>query len=620
MAYKNIYVDKKKEIVHVWDDVKGKAVFPLSTFQYAYKKKKGGAYKSIYGDSLEKIKSTNAYDSSLFESDVPIETRVLIDLYEDSDDPSIGHNVVTFDIETSVEGGFPNLETADKEITAIALHDTISNKYQVLILDKEGRLQNIENAEATIFAFKTEESLLLSFLDIWTELSPTVVTGWNTSGFDFPYLYRRLKRVLSDTHATRLSPIGECFFNKRMEKLVVGGISCLDYMVLYKKFVVTGEPSYSLAAIGKKVVKMDKIQYKGDLNNLYKEDINKYVEYNLNDVKIVVAIDKKLQFIELARGICHTGHVPYENFEMSSRFIEGTLLVYLRRLKLVAPNKPMREKENEDDDDMATSSDEDTFEGAYVKNPVPGRYEWVYDLDLTSMYPNIIISLNISPETKIAKIESVDVSDDAIDSRKMELGIEYDNLSNKEFKSKTSKSEYVCKKLHSFDSVLFSKKKIKSYTISGEKYSHDDVYSLIKNENLCISSYGVLYKLPTNDSYGIIPSVLIDWFENRKKMRKMAKECADKKEWDKYEFYDQRQRIYKILLNSIYGNLGMSGFRFYDIDNAQSTTLTGQTIIKNASKVVNLYYKTIVGDRYKITYEDGREEIISEEQYITYHK
>jgi len=496
--YQNIFIDKKENVVHLWDDEKGYVTFPFRN--YAYRKSPNGIYRSIYGDKLEKVYNFNPRDPSLFESDVPMETRILIDAYEDSDEPSKGHRVVTIDIEVSSEGGFPVIEEGDKEITAIAIHDDATKQYTAFILDKEMKLKDSVSDGVEIKSYDNEESLLMHFFTKWEEIQPTIVTGWNIDNFDMVYLYNRAKRVVGETNAKRLSPIGICYFNKFLERMSIAGVSCLDYMILYKKFSGKNEPSYALGAIGKKVVNIDKISYKGSLNDLYKEDINKYIEYNLNDVKIVVALDKKLQFIDLARGICHTGHVGYENFGMSSRFLEGAILIYLRRKKQVAPNKSLEgraEYENQ------LEQNEEGFEGAYVKDPIPGRYDWVFDLDLTSMYPNIIISLNISPET--------------------------------------------------------------------------------------------LYKKPgESGEMGTIPSILVKWFDERKNLRKLAKKHADLKEWEKYEFYDNRQKIQKILLNSIYGCLGLPVFRFYDKDNAEAVTLTGVDIIKTAGKSINQYYKTVL--------------------------
>ena len=391
----------------------------------------------------------------------------------------------------------------------------------------------------------------MHFFTKWEEIQPTIVTGWNIDNFDMIYLYNRAMRVVGETNAKRLSPIGICYFNKFLERMTIAGVSCLDYMILYKKFSGKNEPSYALGAIGKKVVNIDKISYKGSLNDLFKEDINKYIEYNLNDVKIVVALDKKLQFIDLARGICHTGHVGYENFGMSSRFLEGAILIYLRRKKQVAPNKSLEgraEYENQ------LEQNEEGFEGAYVKDPIPGRYEWVFDLDLTSMYPNIIISLNISPETKVGKVDNWNVE------------------------------EYV-------------KNGTNNLYIAGNPYTPADFKAMLKESNLSVASNGVLYKKPDeNGEMGTVPSILVKWFNERKNLRKLAKKHADAKEWELYEFYDNRQKIQKILLNSIYGCLGLPVFRFYDKDNAAAVTLTGQDIIKTAEKSMNQYFKKTLNE------------------------
>ena len=551
--YKNIFVDKKENVVHLWDDEStGNPPYVKFPFRnYAYRKSPNGTHRSIYGDKLEKIHNFNPRDPSLFESDVPIETRILIDGYEDSDEPSKGHRVVTIDIEVSTEGGFPVIEEGDKEITAIAIYDDLTQKYTVFILDLERKIQDSVNDNVEIKSFDNEESLLMHFFTKWEEIQPTIVTGWNIDNFDMIYLYNRAKRVVGETNANRLSPIGICYFNKFLERMTIAGVSCLDYMILYKKFSGKNEPSYALGAIGKKVVNIEKISYKGSLNDLFKEDINKYIEYNLNDVKIVVALDKKLQFIDLARGICHTGHVGYENFGMSSRFLEGAILIYLRRKKQVAPNKSLEgraEYENQ------LEQNEEGFEGAYVKDPIPGRYEWVFDLDLTSMYPNIIISLNISPETKVGKVDNWNVE------------------------------EYV-------------KNGTNNLYISGNPYTPADFKAMLTESNLSIASNGVLYKKPDlNGEMGTVPSILVKWFNERKNLRKLAKKHADAKEWELYEFYDNRQKIQKILLNSIYGCLGLPVFRFYDKDNAAAVTLTGQDIIKTAEKSMNQYFKKTLNE------------------------
>ena len=586
--YQNIFVSKKDNIIHLWDDTKGYVTIPYRP--YAYRKREGGMYRSIYGDELEKVYKFNSKDPSLFESDVPAETRVLIDAYENNDEPSEGHRVVYLDIEVSTEGGFPNVEEADKEITAIAIYDSLTAKYTAFILDKENKLNDFVKENVEVRSFTAEDSLLMHFLTKWEEIQPTISTGWNSDNFDMPYLFRRMKNIVGSNNAKRLSPIKVAYINDWNKKVIVAGVTHLDYMTLYKKLNIKQEASYALGAIGKKIVGMEKIAYKGSLDDLYKADINKYIEYNLNDVQIIVALEKKLQFIELARAICHKGHVPYEWYEMSSRFIEGAILMYLRRKGQVAKNKSLGGR---DEYETQMEDNEQGFEGAYVKAPIPGRYDWVFDLDLTSMYPNIIISLNLSPETKVAVINKIEYDDSYVEDRTKEIREDYDNLSDSTHK-KTPFAQYLDQRLYAFNARLFAQNKIGKYHVGSTIYTNDEFKQLITQTNLSVASNGVMCK---QDKTGVIPEILVKWFDERKDLRKLAKKHADLKEWEKYEFYDGRQKVQKVLLNSIYGVLGLPIFRFYDKDNASAVTITGQDIIKSTGKAINECFKRALDEK-----------------------
>ena len=544
--YQNIFVDKKSNTVHLWDDEGGYQTVPFQN--YAFRKRPGGRYRSIYGDELERVTHFNPRDPSLFSADVPLETKILIDLYEASDEVSKGHRIGCIDIETDSEGGFPTVDKGDKEITAISLYDFASNKYFAFLLDKDNRVttNNIDGIE--IISSDNEYNLLSKFLNKWNELAFTIVTGWNIDGFDMPYLYNRLTNVMGSNEAKRLSSINICYINDWSKRLVIAGTSCLDYLELFKKYMDKKEPSYALDPIGKKHVGIGKVPFEGSLNDLYKNDLETYLRYNINDVKIVVEIDKKFQYIELARKICHTGHVPYESFAWSSRYLEGAILTYLRRNgNLIAPNKPIDGKEEYE---QRIEDNEEGFSGAYVKDPIPGRYEYVFDLDLTSMYPKIIISLNISPETKVGKVDNWDVE------------------------------KYLGGEL----TKIF---------ISGNPYTVEEFQKLLNQQNLSVSSNGILYKLGTK---GVIPAILEKWFDERVELRKLEKKYA--KEGDKamYRFYNERQQVQKIMLNSAYGVLGLPIFRFYDRENAEAVTTSGVTIIKTAGKAINQYYNNVLQD------------------------
>jgi DNA polymerase elongation subunit (family B) len=276
---------------------------------------------------------------------------------------------MTFDIEVEMITGLPDTQKAKNEITAIALHDSATDTYYALVLDKLGKVKNTETGNRVVRSYHNEKELLHAFLTIYETIRPTIITGWNIDQFDVPYLFNRITNVLGRNNATRLSPIGECFYSPYRNRWSFAGVSALDYITLYKKYNYGLEASYTLNHIATKEVGRGKLEYKGSLDDLFKEDINKYIDYNIVDVELVVEMDKKLQFIELCRAICHTGHVPYEDFVYSSKYLEGACLNYLKKKNLVAPNKPAdrRERMKEIND-----NNEEKFIGAYVKEPIVG--------------------------------------------------------------------------------------------------------------------------------------------------------------------------------------------------------------------------------------------------------
>ena len=534
--YQSIYCDRKTSTIHLWDDLNGYVSFKDEP--YAYRKSKNGKYKSIFGDSLERITKFNFRDPTLFSSDIPVDTRVLIDAYADSDEVSINHRRAYIDIEVDSVGGYPNIEDPIKEVTAIALLDEFKDTYYCFILDKDAVVQNENKDNTVILPYLNEEDLLVAFLKKWDEVKPTIVSGWNIDGFDFPYLHARLVRVLGEEVANALSPINICYFNKYKNKMTIAGVNALDYLVLYKKYSGKNLTNYRLDTVAKEELKIGKIEYEGSLNDLMKSDIKKFIEYNLHDIILVKKMNDQLQFVELAMSICHVCHVGYEEFGMSSKFLEGALLTYLRRKKLIAPNKKLKLDVVDRDDDLA---DDVGFEGAYVKDPVPGRYDWVCSADINSLYPSVIMSLNISPETKVGIIKDWD-------------------------------SEKLVKK--SGDKIAFD----------NEVYTYEDFGKIIVDNNLSVSANGIVYD---QSKLGCIPDILKTWFAERVEYKTKMKDASTRKDKEQYVFWKRRQHVQKILLNSLYGVLGLSIFRFYDLDNAAAVTLTGQEIIKTSAKYVN---------------------------------
>jgi len=544
--YNSIYYDKKNEIVHIMDDVQGYVCKQYKNF--AFRKKIGGIYKSLWGDELERTVHFSYEDSDVFETDLPAETKILVELYKDDDAPAKNNSTVFFDIETDSTGGYPNVDTADKEITAITLYDVIGKKYHTLILDKQNQIQDLESTDNSLKAFQTEENLLRYFLNLWEQISPTIVSAWNGDGFDFPYLVKRLIVVLGEKESKRLSPIGVVYFNTRKKQTVIGCVSCIDYMVLYKKFRFEPRPQYNLNYIGNVELGKGKLQYTGSLNDLYKTDIKKYIEYNKCDVEILKLLDDKFQFINLIVGICTIGHVPYEWYGMSSRFIEGAIIVYMRRNgNLVAPNKPkyvIPEHTDDDADDNDDSEDNDSFTGAYVKEPIPGLYEWVISADINSLYPSCIRTINISTETYVGKISNWNIE-------------------------------------------KFIKNEIIEFELGSAKYTLDEIKELFQGK-VSIAANGAIYDTKVK---GIIPSILDQWFDQRLEFKSLFKKYLKEGNTEQAEFYDRRQHIQKIFLNSMYGIVGLSSSRFYSKDNAEAVTISGQSIIKTTDKIVVAYFK-----------------------------
>jgi DNA polymerase elongation subunit (family B) len=538
--YQNIFVKTNTKEAWIWDDERGLTHFNYTP--YAYKRDPNGKYRSLYGENLTKITNFVKNDPELFESDVAETTRILVDMYSNSDIPSKGIVTMTFDIEVEMITGIPDPTLGNNEVTSIAYHDSATNHYTILVLDKKKKLQKSTTENNTVVPCYDEKTLLLKFLDAIQEIQPHIMTGWNCDAFDIPYLYNRIKRVLGKSNAHRLSPIGEMFFSPYRNRYTIAGISVLDYMTVYKKFSYKELPSYALNAVSMTELGRGKIEYEGNLDDLMENDIETFIKYNITDVELIIDLDKKLQYIDLVRGIAHVGHVPYEDFVYSSKYLEGALLTYLKNIGgVVAPNKPADRREKMD---ALKESGEQGFIGAFVKDPVPGRYEWMYDLDLTSLYPSIIMTLNISPETKIAKIEDWSAED-------------------------------------------FLRGTKEHYIVNGKQVSHEKLKEFLDKYKHTVASNGVMY---SSEYVGLIPAILSDWFDKRVEYKTEMKRWGKENNTEKYEFYKKRQLVQKILLNSLYGVLGLPAFRFYDIDNAEAVTLSGQTVIKKTQDAINLKY------------------------------
>ena len=536
--YQAINYHRKTNKIHIWDDEHGYKTFQYKP--YAYIPDAAGTYQSLNGTKLNRVDGNHKDNPKSYESDLNESVRTLIDLYYDSDLTSNGHKELFFDIESERdELGYGNTTNVRTKITSIAYHDKLGKDRRVLVLDERKIIKdpNIQTDTYAIEVFRTEADLLTRFINLFAQIQPTIITGWNTDGYDIPYLLGRCKKILGAQSINKFSPVGIVEYDPKREKYKIFGVSSLDYIKLYKNFTYTELPNYRLDTVAKKEIGKGKIEYDGDLNQLFATDIHKFVEYNMTDVDLVYEMDEKLQLLALARTICHKGHVPYEDVYHASKYLDGAAIVDLKRNGYVAPNKAFRFIQDQEDETLA---------GAYVMPPVPGLYNWIYDLDLTSLYPSIIMTLNISPETKLGVINNWD---------------ETCLLKTEDLQVQFADGTYV--------------QNIKTWLI---------------DNNYTVASNGAVYR---NDKRGFLPTILEKWFDERVEYKDKRDEYEVGSE--QYKFYDALQLTQKVLLNSFYGVLGLKTFRFYDMDNAGAITAVGQSIIKFTGKCINRYYEKEIG-------------------------
>ena len=562
--YQTIYYNRSTKEYHVRDDKKGWLTFPYRATCYVLDN--NGEYETLSGQRVSPTKQYNWKDPAAFESDVDKYTRILVDAYYHSDDVPEYQNIVYLDIECEIAGALTqdSVRNPAGKLTSIALYDTSTKTYYCYVVDDTKSITaSNENSRYVIPCF-TEKELMYKFLDKWEELDPTIISGWNSEFFDIPYLYHRIAKVLGKNEASRLSPLKQVdegeFAGEKYT--TIAGLNHLDYMLLFKKYVTTQEPSYALGNIGEKYVNLGKIDYLGSLDKLFKDDVQKFIDYNVRDVEIIVELEKKLKFIDLTVTVCHLCHVPYDQIYMSTALNEGAILTYLKRKNIVSPNKPTTYNPT-----LRDAKEE--YAGGYLKDPVPGLYEWVIDLDFTSLYPSIIRSLNMGIETLIGRIVNRD---------------KYDNQwSLKELKQLNPDTEITIEKITNNNGIA------RTVVTVGK------IVSLIESENWIISAPGVIFR---KDKNSVVCDILTDWFNKRVEYKNLMKK-AFKVDKDPVmgEFYNRRQHAYKIKLNDVYGVFAINGWRYTDGHKfiSKAITLTGQRLIQDSIKYCNKWMNEQIG-------------------------
>jgi len=592
MPYVDAMFDRDQDIIRVVERRDGKRTYTEYPAKYTfYYKDPRGKYKSMYGDPLSRIVCKNTKDfrkevainksKELFESDVNPIFQCLSENYLNQDAPKL--NIAFFDIETDFDPdrGFADPADPFMPITSVSvylqwLETMVCLAVPPKTLTMEQAQKEVEGLEGVVL-FEDEGEMLNTFLDLIQDAD--ILSGWNSEGYDIPYTVNRVSRVLSKDDTRRFCLWGQLPKKREYEKYgkqavtfdLVGRVH-LDSLELYRKYTYEERHSYRLDAIGEIEVGENKVPYEGTLDQLYNNDFRKFIEYNIQDTALLDKLDKKLRFIDLSNSIAHENTVLLQTTMGAVAVTEQGIINEAHNRGLQVPNRPKR------DDSESTQA-----AGAYVAFPKKGLHKYIGSMDLNSLYPSVIRALNMAPETIVGQIrpEITDarVHEDTTLKKKSFAGSWEGRFATEEYEAVMDKRKDIALTVDWEDG--------RSDVLSGA-----EIYQLIFDSQMpwMLSANGTIF---TTEFEGVIPGILKRWYAERKDLQKMLKKAKDANNSAEIEYWDKRQLVKKINLNSLYGAILNPGCRFFDKRIGQSTTLTGRQIVKHMSAEVN---KVITGD------------------------
>ena len=577
--YKKCYPGKKLGDnyfeMHLWDDQDGYQIVPYNNIAYQECPEEEHSCRGLNGEYLKPIQKwffsknpdySHKNTSGLHFHDMSLEQKFLVETYGINDEPSKGHREVFFDIECEIGGALTEdyIQTAPMPITSIAWWDKTPDTWNILILDKKNQLSYQEQDNKQIHPCRTENELLKKFVEAIREMDPDILVGYNSDFFDIPYLYYRMCNTIGKDWADQLSPIGVVnskkfnkFFFKQDQFVSIVGIESLDYIRLHKKYSWKDEPSWKLDAIGKKYVGMNKVEYEGNLDQLFATNINKFIEYNFVDVEILQKLDEKLQYIALTKNLSHKGKHNYSDVYSSSKTQDGSISAYLLNQNIIPPPKEPNPQKK------------DGYAGGYLFCPKAGLYKYMFDEDLTSLYPSIIMSINIGKETFIGRI--IDAYD-----RNNRLGLN-------DLKAKDPN-----------ELLLIENPKRQQTNVSVGQ-----LINVIESNKFAVAANGSMFR---TDKESVLSTILKKWFEERvlyKNRMKKAYKAGDK---ELGEYNHLMQYTMKILLNSLYGATALPTFR-YGMNLAilsEAITLSGHRIIQESALCANRHMNKVMRNQIKL--------------------
>lgn len=557
MAYKKCFAEfqgKNQYKIHLWTDEEQEyQIIPWRNPAYIECSEREAEYQGLNGEWLKKTYEWKRDNTALHFHDMPAYQKFLIERYGTNDEPSKGHREVFFDIEIEMGGALTEeyIASAPKPVTSIAWYYKQKDEWKILILDKKNQIKHTKGHKE-IIPCPDEPTLLSKFVEMFKDIDPDILVGWNSDYFDIPYLYYRICNVLGEDWANALSPIGvvrdESAWNKN-GWLNIAGVESLDYMKLHKKFSFRDEPSMRLDAIGEKYVNLGKVEYDGNLDRLFEDDIQTFIKYNFRDVEILKELDEKFEYVGLVRNLSHKGKHNYGEVYANTKTQDGAISAYLLDQNIIPPAR---------DRNPITKNG---YAGGYLFCPAAGLYKYMFDEDLTSLYPSIIMSLNIGKETLMGRI--IDADD-----RNNRLGLN-------DLKERDPNEE-----------LLIANPQHKQTYIKVK-----DLIEFIETNNWAISANGVMYR---TDKPSVLSTILDKWFDERVEYKGYMKKAYKAGDSVKGAFWHQRQHTMKILLNSLYGATALGSFRYGSVILSESITLSGQRIIQESALCANRHMNKVV--------------------------
>jgi len=590
--YVDAYFDRDNDIVKVVErDRKGQRRFVEYPAKYIfYYEDPKGKYTSIYGTPVSRTICKTQKDfhkelkinsnKRIYEADINQIFVCLSEHYLNDEAPKI--NVAFFDIEVDFdpERGYASPDDAFMPITAISIHlQWLDTLVTLAVPPKTLSLSEAEELVAKFpntQLFESEAEMLDTFLHLIEDAD--VITGWNSEGYDIPYTVNRVTKALSKDDTRRF-----CLWNhypKRREYEKFGkaattydlvGRVHLDSLELYRRYTYEERHTYRLDAIGEMEIGERKTVYEGTLDQLYNNDFATFIEYNRQDVALLDKLDRKLRFIDLANTLAHENTVLLQTTMGAVAVTEQAIINEAHRRGLAVPN---RTKMAERDDGSAA--------GAYVAHPKEGIHDWIGSVDINSLYPSTIRALNMGPETIVGQLRQTMTG--AYMQEQMAKGKSFAGSWEGRFGS----MEY--------DAVM-NKEIGTEIVIDWEDGNRDmvsaaEAYKLIfeSNQPWMLSANGTIF---TYEKEGVIPGLLERWYKERKEMQAKLKDAINAGNKIEEEYWDKRQLVKKINLNSLYGAILNPGCRFFDKRIGQSTTLSGRQITKHMAAKIN---EVITGD------------------------